>query len=167
MLNRQVLLLNQNFEPFAVCSAQRAMILLFLQKVQLVEMYDESIHSVSATFPYPSVIRLQRYVHKPFKKIILNRKNIIRRDSNRCQYCGKNSQPMTVDHIIPKSLGGGDSWENLICACLRCNAKKGSRTPEQAGLQLLKKPKKPSHLLFLHSMIGKPHQSWKPYLFLH
>ncbi|MBD3225164.1 MAG: HNH endonuclease [Caldithrix sp.] len=164
-LNRQVLVLNQNYEPFAVYDAKRAIILLYLKKVQLVERYREDVHSISITMPYPSVIRLHSYIHRPYKRVILNRKNIIRRDSNVCQYCGKNSRPMTIDHIKPKCYGGKDTWENLVCACVPCNTKKGNRTPEQADMHLLRQPKRPSHLFFLKALIGNPHTSWKPYLF--
>ncbi len=166
MLTRQVLVLNQNYEPFSVCDAKKAIILLYLRKVQLVERYEELVHSVSMEMPYPSVIRLNTYIHRPYKKVILNRKNIIRRDRNTCQYCGKNSRPMTIDHVIPKSYGGKDAWENLVCACVQCNTKKGNRTPEQAGMDLMRRPKRPTHLFFLKSLIGKPHASWKPYLFI-
>jgi len=164
--NHHVLVLNQNYEPLSVCSAHRAIILLYLQKVQLVERYGCTFHSVSLKMPCPSVIRLHSYVHKPYREVVLNRKNILKRDHNTCQYCGRNSRPMTIDHIIPKSYGGKDSWSNLVCACTACNAKKGNRTPEEAGMQLLKKPRKPSHLFYLQNSFGKPPAAWKPYLFL-
>lgn len=165
--NHHVLVLNQNYEPLSVCSAQRAIVLLYLQKVQMVEKYAGcSFHSVSMEMVCPSVIRLHSYVHKPYKKVMLNRKNILRRDHHTCQYCGRNNRPMTIDHIIPKSFGGKDTWSNLVCACVACNAKKGNRTPEEAGMKLLKAPRKPSHLFFLQNSFGRPHHTWKPYLFL-
>ncbi|MEJ2055100.1 MAG: HNH endonuclease [Calditrichaceae bacterium] len=166
MKNRKVLVLNQNYEPFSLCTTKRAVILLFLNKVQLVERYSESIHSISSEMPSPSVVRLGRYVHKPHKRVQLNRKNILKRDKNICQYCGHNSQPMTIDHIIPKCFGGKDTWDNLVCACPKCNRNKGNQTPEQAGMKLLKQPVKPSHLFYLHNLIGNPPASWKQYLFL-
>lgn len=165
-INNRVLVLNQNYEPFAICTLKRAIILIYLEKVHLVERYNGFIHSVSMQMPRPSVIRLNRYIHKPFKRVILNRKNVIKRDHNTCQYCGKNSQPMTVDHVIPKSVGGTDIWENLVCACTKCNIKKGNRTPQEAGMMLQKDPGRPSYLFFLQSLINKPHKSWKPYLFM-
>jgi len=164
--NNHVLVLNQNYEPLSICSARRAVVLLFLDKVHAVEKYENSFHSVSMEIQCPSVIRLHSYVRKPFKEVVLSRKNIIKRDSNTCQYCGRNNRPMTVDHIIPKSFGGKDKWSNLVAACTACNTKKGSRTPEDAGLKLQKKPRKPSHLFFLQTSFGRPHESWKPYLFL-
>jgi len=166
MTGRKVLILNQNYEPLTLCSVKRAIILMYLDKVQLVERYNCDIHSVSTSMPCPSVVRLHFYIRKPFKEVLLNRKNIIKRDGSICQYCGKNSQPMTIDHVIPKSYGGRDTWENLVCACIKCNSKKGNRTPEQAGMKLLRQPRKPSHLFYLQSLIGSPPESWKPYLFL-
>jgi 5-methylcytosine-specific restriction endonuclease McrA len=166
MLNQSVLVLNQNYEPISICSAKKAVILIFLNKASTVENYNSAIRSVSVEIPYPSVIRLNRFVKKPFQKVSLNRKNIIKRDKHTCQYCGKNHQPMTIDHVIPKSLGGGESWENLVCACIRCNGKKGSRTPDQAGMKLVRSPKKPTHLFYLQYLVGSSHNSWNDYLFL-
>lgn len=165
-LKKNVLVLNQNYEPVTLCNAKRAVILVYLGKAEIVEKLDVELRSVNNTMKFPSVVRLIVYIHKPRNNIILNRKNILKRDYHTCQYCGKKSLPLTVDHIIPKQLGGKDLWSNLICACLKCNNKKGNRTPEQANMKLLKKPKKPSHLFFIQFLIEKPRQSWKPYLFL-
>ena len=166
MLSRKVLILNQNYEPLAISTVKRAVVLLYTQKVEMVERYESEIHSISLSMPCPSVIRLHSYIYKPYRDVALNRKNIMKRDNHTCQYCGKNSRPMTIDHIIPKSFGGKDTWENLVCACTKCNAKKGNRTPEMAGMKLLRKPKKPSHLFFLQISAGKPPSTWRPYLFI-
>jgi len=167
MLKRKVLVLNQNYEPFSICTVKRAVVLMYQDKVHLVERYDDILlHAVSTQLPCPSVVRLNMYVHKPYKEVILNRKNVLRRDNHTCQYCGGNNRPMTIDHIIPRSFGGSDSWENLVCACLPCNAFKGDRTPEKAGLTLLRRPRKPSYLFFLQSLISHPHPTWKSYLFI-
>lgn len=166
MLKLSVLILNQNYEPLIICHAKKAMILLYLKKAEILEAYDMKIHSVNKSFPYPSVIRLKNYFRRPYMEISLNRRNVIKRDRHLCQYCGKNTQAMTVDHVVPKCFGGEDSWSNLVCACMRCNTKKGNRTPEQAGMRLLRKPKKPSQLFFIQYHIASPHHSWKPYLFL-
>ena len=152
MLSQSVLVLNQNYEPIAICSAKKAVVLMFLEKANMVESYAKKIHSISIEIPYPSVIRLSRYIRKPFQKVSMNRRNIIKRDKNICQYCAKNHQPMTIDHIIPKSAGGLDTWENLVCACMRCNNIKGDRTPDKAGMKLIKKPRKPSHLFYLQHL---------------
>lgn len=166
MLNRHVLVLNRNYEPMNVCSAKRAIVLIFLGKAEIVERYDHVVRSVSMSLPLPSVVRLFVYVHIRPKKIILSKRNIIRRDGHRCQYCGMVEGEMTVDHIIPKKFGGNDDWDNQVCACIRCNNLKGDRTPEQAGLRLLRQPRKPSHLMLIHQFIGIGDERWRPYLFL-
>ncbi len=166
MLDKSVLVLNQNFEPISITSARKAIVLLFMEKAEMVERYDADVHAVSISIPYPSVIRLSRYVRKPYKRVALSRKNIIKRDNHTCQYCGKNHQPMTIDHIVPRSLGGKDTWENLVTACFRCNGKKGDRTPDQAGMRLVRKPARPTHLFYLQYIAGKPHSTWANYLFM-
>ena len=166
MLNGKVLVLNQNYEPITICNARRAIILTYLGKAEIIcAVENKVIRSVYRTFEYPSVVRLVIFVRVPFKKIILSRKNIIRRDNHRCQYCGISTN-LTIDHIIPKSRGGEDSWENLTTACIKCNNKKGDRTPEEARMQLYNKPKKPSHITFIKNFAGKVDEDWKPYLFM-
>lgn len=165
-LKRNVLVLNQNYEPVTLCNVKRAVILVYLGKAEIVEKLDIELHSVNNSIAFPSVVRLMVFIRKPRNNVVLNRKNIIKRDYHTCQYCGKKNLPMTVDHIVPKHFGGEDSWTNLICACIKCNNKKGNRTPEQANMKLLKKPKRPSHLFFIQFLVEKPHNAWKPYLFL-
>ena len=106
------------------------------------------------------------YIKIPFKEVELTRKNIIKRDANKCQYCGKKSIELTIDHIIPKSRGGSDSWENLITACVRCNNRKGNQTPDEAGIRLLSRPRKPNHIIFLKQNIANLEESWRPFLFM-
>ncbi|UCE24870.1 MAG: HNH endonuclease [Candidatus Zixiibacteriota bacterium] len=166
LINRSVLMLNQNYEPLTITSARRAVVLLFQGKAEMIETADGlRIRSVTRSYALPSVVRLWHYKKVPFKRIMLTRKNIIMRDGNRCQYCGTNKGPMTVDHIIPKTMGGTDSWENLVCSCSRCNNKKGDRTPDQSQMKLLKRPTRPTYITFIqrnHRMDDR----WKPYLFL-
>ncbi|MFP4368343.1 MAG: HNH endonuclease [Candidatus Kapaibacterium sp.] len=167
VLTGKVLVLNQSYEPITVCSAKKAMILIFLMKAEIVETYkDRFIRSVSQAFPFPSVIRLSAYIRVPFKQIELSRKNILRRDNFQCQYCGKKSSVLTIDHILPKSRGGGDTWENLITACVKCNNIKGSRTPGEAGMKLLSKPQRPHHIVFFKQFFGNVEDNWKPFLFM-
>jgi 5-methylcytosine-specific restriction endonuclease McrA len=166
-LNHNVLVLNQNYEPLSVCSARRAIVLLFLGKAELIETYDGAkIRSVLQSFPLPSVVRLDRFIKAPRKRILLTRKNVLIRDSHTCCYCGSNKGSMTVDHIIPKNIGGGDSWENLACACDKCNNKKGGRTLVQAGMKLLRKPTRPNHITYIQRFVGVTDSRWKPYLFM-
>ncbi|MEA2030831.1 MAG: HNH endonuclease [candidate division Zixibacteria bacterium] len=166
LVNRRVLLLNQNYEPLTVCSVRRAIVLIFLNKAEMVATADGlRIRTVTTSYDLPSVVRLWQYRNVPYKKIMLTRRNIIIRDNNRCQYCGSLRGPMTVDHVIPKTMGGQDSWDNLVCACSKCNNKKGDRTPEQSGIKLLRRPFRPSYITFINRHYGIQEQ-WKPYLFL-
>ena len=166
MLESRVLVLNQNYEPMSVCSARRAVVLLYLEKAEMVERNHEFICSVSMKMPLPSIVRLSRLVHIPRKRVLLNRKNIIKRDNHKCQYCCTHDGPVTVDHVIPKDRGGQDSWENLVCACMDCNTKKRNRTPREAEMPLIRKPKKPGYLFFIQHFVGIPDDRWKPYLFM-
>ncbi len=151
----------------SICNAKKAIILLYLGKAELLEAYDgRVVRSVTASMPFPSIVRLSLYVRVPIKKIILSRKNVIRRDANACQYCGKSNVPLTVDHIVPKARGGGDTWENLVTACVRCNNKKGDRTPEEANMPLQRKPIRPNHVTFIRHFVGKIDERWKPYLYM-
>ena len=162
-----MLILNQNYEPMSVCNVKKAIILLFLGKAELIEAHDgRQLHSVSMTMPFPSIVRLGVYIHIPYKKIILSRKNILRRDGHRCQYCARTDASLTVDHLLPKSRLGEDSWENLVTACVECNNRKGDRTPEEARMKLIRKPMKPNHVTFIRHFVGTVAESWKPYLFM-
>jgi 5-methylcytosine-specific restriction endonuclease McrA len=151
----------------SICNVQRAVILLFLGKAELVASVDSrNIVSVNLKFPFPAIVRLKAYIRVPYKKIVLSRRNILRRDNHRCQYCQRSDVPLTIDHVIPKSKGGDDSWENLVTACVRCNNKKGDRTPEEAEMRLMKKPVRPSHITFMKNFLGRIDDQWKPYLFM-
>jgi 5-methylcytosine-specific restriction endonuclease McrA len=167
MVNRPVLVLNQNFEPLSVCCARRAVVMMYLGKAEIIETVDGlKFRSQKTEIPVPSIVRLDYYVKVPGKRVLLTRKNIIKRDGGRCQYCGEKKIKMTVDHIIPKIYGGKDTWENLVCACMECNNKKGHHLPEQAGLKLSKKPRKPNHITFIQKFIGVSDNRWRRYLFM-
>jgi len=124
------------------------------------------VRSINSSIPLPSVIRLNSYLRLPYRKIEISRKNIHYRDDFTCQYCGKKSKELTIDHIIPKSRGGDDSWENLVSCCKACNNKKGDKTPAEAGMKLLSKPYKPNYVMFINKIVGGHHEEWKPYLFI-
>jgi 5-methylcytosine-specific restriction endonuclease McrA len=167
LINRNVLLLNQNYEPLSVCSARRAIVLLFQGKAEMIETADGlKIRTVTNSYSLPSVVRLWQYRRVPYKRIMLTRKNIITRDNHRCQYCGSTKGSMTVDHVIPRTRHGTEAWENMVCACVKCNNKKGDRTPHEAGMKLLKRPKRPSHIMFIQRYIGNADQRWRQYLFM-
>lgn len=160
-------MLNQNYEAMSICNVQRAVILLYLGKAELVAAKDsKKLHSIRRAIPFPTIVRLLIYIRVPYKKIVLSRKNILRRDLYKCQYCQRSDVPLTIDHIIPKSKGGDDTWENLITACVHCNNKKGDRSPEDAKMTIHKKPTKPSHITFMKHFVGKIDEEWKPFLFM-
>ncbi len=161
-----VLVLNQDYRALAVCSVERAVVLLLLHKAELVHADPRRVlHSARAEHPWPSIVRLKVYAHVPYKKIMLTRRNVLRRDRFRCQYCGA-ADRLTLDHVMPKSRGGRDTWDNLVAACVPCNNRKGNRTPEEAHMPLRRKPFRPSHVMFIRDYIGRLDEEWKPYLFL-
>lgn len=141
--------------------------MIFLLKAELVAKREgKAVLTIDKAYPVPSVIRLNRYIRIPYKKIDLSRKNIMRRDGYRCQYCGCKTKELTLDHIIPKSRGGADTWDNLTTACKKCNNKKGNRTPEEAGMKLLNPPSRPNHILFFKQYVDKFDDTWRPFLFM-
>ncbi len=161
------MVLNQSYEPLTICTLKKAVLLIYLGKAEIVHKDEKkSIRTVKMNFPWPSVIRISKFIKVPYKKVILTRKNILRRDNYKCAYCGRSDLMLTVDHIIPKARGGSDSWENLITACTKCNNIKGDRTPEEANLKLLTRPYKPSHVIFIKNIVSKIDEKWKPYLYL-
>ena len=166
ILNRKVLLLNQSYEPLMIIGAKRAVVMMLMQKVEVVEKYTERIHSTFLTLPLPSVIRLKWYASFKKKEIVLSRRNILRRDNHQCQYCGTRSVPMTIDHINPRKKGGKDSWDNLVAACVPCNTKKGNHSLRHIQMDLSKIPRKPTMILHLQKFVKQFQSSWRPYLFM-
>lgn len=166
ILNREVLVLNDNFQPLMVCTARRAICLVYLQKVDVLEKYRDVVHSPTTAMHIPSVVRVSRYVHLNGSEIVLSRKNVLKRDHHECQYCGQRSVPMTIDHVLPKERGGKDSWDNLVCCCHACNRRKGSRTPEEWGTGLSRRPRKPSRIRYIQQLVKKEQASWRPYLYM-
>jgi 5-methylcytosine-specific restriction endonuclease McrA len=99
------------------------------------------------------------------REIPLNKRNLFRRDSHKCQYCGKTTSNLTADHVVPRALGGAETWENLVCACMECNSRKGDKLLHQSGLKLLRRPKKPHYFTFVMSALGDVPPLWRKYLF--
>jgi len=165
-MNSNVLVLNQDYQPLSVCSVQRSVKLLFLDKAEMLhEDPEKAIRTVDQEFSYPSVIRLRYYIRIPYSRIVLTRKNIMKRDRHICQYCGVKSD-LTLDHVMPKSRGGKDTWENLVTACNKCNVKKGNRTPDEAKMPLETTPYRPIHITFFQNLMGGVQEHWKPYLYM-
>ena len=165
-----VLILSTSFEPFKVVSWQKAITLLFQNKVEILEEYNREIRTVSLTFKLPAVLRLRRYVPLQSKRNIIrfSRANIFIRDQHACQYCGRkrNLHELTLDHIIPVVQGGGKSWENIVTACINCNQRKGGRTPHEANMKLIGKPAAPNWLPsnHLHFDLNSIPEHWRVYL---
>ena len=161
-----VLVLNQDYQALTITSVQRATVLVLLQKAELIEAEQARfVRSPSYRIPWPSIVRLKAYVRLPYKRILLTRKNVLRRDRQRCQYCGSKDR-LTIDHVMPKSRGGKDTWDNLVAACVPCNNRQGNRTPEEASMELSRKPFRPSYVMYIRDYVGSLDDTWKPYLFL-
>lgn len=193
-LESQVLALNKLFLAIHVISVKRAFCLLAKGLAEVVSLeegqfstydfeswqelseyrrlhfredHDDWVRTVRSEIQVPRVIRLLSYDRLPKQTVKFNRRNIFARDHNQCQYCGKKlaTTDLTLDHVVPRSQGGQSTWENIVCACLPCNIRKGGRTPKQANLPLIRKPEKPkkSPLLGL-KLSNKKYQSWKTFL---
>src|SRR3954452_5844970 len=125
------------------------------------------IHTVRFQIAVPRIIRLLGYDKLPRQDVKFNRRNIYARDSSRCQYCGKKfpTTELSLDHVLPKSQGGKSSWENIVCCCVKCNVKKGGRTPEQARMHLITKPVKPKRSPLINIRLAdERYSSWKQFL---
>jgi len=143
LLNSPVLVLNQNYQPLNICNTGRAIVLLGHGKAELLANGRGYVHSISQTFPIPSVIRLVYMVKRPLMRHRLSRRAVFYRDGFTCQYCGKQTRSLTLDHIVPRYRGGPHVWENIVSACIPCNHRKAGLTPKEANLRLLKEPKAP------------------------
>ena len=156
-----VWVLNANFEPLNVCTTRRAIGLVLSRKANLVLNGRGLIRTVSRTYPRPSIIRLEKMVKRPRPRVRLAKREVLRRDNYTCQYCGRHVPYLTIDHIIPRRLGGKHSWENLVAACPSCNHRKGGRTIEQAHMRLLRSPKEPpSSALYLFAHHLQVNEDW-------
>ena len=158
------LLLNATYEPMKVISWQRAITLLFLNKAEMVESYDEVIRSISHAVRKPAVVRLRRYARQD-RSVKFSRENVYRRDDFSCQYCGARpgAAALTLDHVVPRARGGKTEWTNIVTACVRCNAVKADRTPEQARMPLPRRPFKPASMPMLATHECR-HPGWRDYL---
>lgn len=192
-LTASVLVLNRFYAAIHVVNVRRAFGLLFRDLAEVVHVADgqyanynfdswreiselrasfkepgeDWIRAVNFEIQVPRVIRLLAYERLPKQNIRFNRRNIFARDSNRCQYCGKrfSTSELSLDHVVPRSRGGETSWENIVCSCVRCNVRKGGRTPAEAHMRLVKPPVKPKRSPQLTIKLGNPkYESWKSFL---
>jgi len=192
-LSASVLVLNRLYMAVHVISVRRAFGLLFRELAEVIhveegqyanydfeswrevselraafkEPHQDWIRSVNFEIQVPRVIRLLGYDRLPKQAIRFNRRNIFARDGNRCQYCGRKfpTSELSLDHITPRSRGGETTWENIVCSCVKCNVKKGGRTPQEAHMHLVRQPVKPKRSPLLSMKLGNPkYESWKSFL---
>jgi 5-methylcytosine-specific restriction endonuclease McrA len=190
-LNQQVLVLNRLWQAVNVCTVRRALALLFEGHAQVVfgagdgdfrtfdfgqwrdfstaaaPHDDEEVHTISFRIRVPRVILLMTFDRQPKKEVKFTRHNIFERDRNTCQYCGRtlDRRDLNLDHVIPRDRGGPTTWENIVCSCIPCNTRKANRTPAEAGIRLVRKPKRPKWRPFVQVSFGVPvHDSWKHFL---
>jgi 5-methylcytosine-specific restriction endonuclease McrA len=160
-----VLVLNATYEPINVCTVRRAAVLLLKEKAEIVEHSSYELRSEHSTLPRPVVIRLVTFVKVPrdTHRRKITRRAVFARDGWTCQYCGSRST-LTVDHVVPKSKGGGSNWENIVASCAPCNRRKGDSSPDQAGMPLLRKPSIPQPHIFIHVAAPSIPAAWKQWL---
>ena len=161
----RVLLLNATFEPLAVVTAKRAVVLMLTGKAECVEAAAGlSFHSAHLTLPAPSVMRLSRYVRVPYRRAVpMTRSGVLRRDGRRCAYCARRAD--TIDHVVPRSRGGTHTWENCVAACRACNSRKADRLLEALGWSLGFTPRPPHRAAGGVLVLAvEPHPAWEPWL---
>lgn len=184
MKNSAVLVLNRSFQPIHITNAKRAFSLLYLGVAQALdrqlrafdfeswaqlsaEVDDDVVRTVDRVIRVPRVIVLQIYDRIPKTKVRFSRHNIYTRDGNTCQYCGQNlpRTELNLDHVVPRAQGGRTTWENVVCCCVDCNLHKAARTPEQAGMRLLKQPVRPRWTPTFRGAFEKVrYREWLPFL---
>ncbi len=184
VLDTGVLVLNRLFQAIQITSVRRAFALLYKGDARVVQPdystydwenwvdiplqpADEFISTPQMRIKVPRVVIIIHFDHMPPHEVRFTRKNIYVRDRSRCQYCGQHftTRELNLDHVIPLSRGGRSTWENVVCCCLECNSLKGNCLPEEAGLSLLKVPKKPHwHPLIQISFRGRPYETWRNFL---
>lgn len=189
LLTQHVLVLNRLWQAVNVCSVRRALTLVFEGHAQVVfatdqgtfetftfkdwkdfsqqEPHPESIATISFRIRIPRVILLLAFDRLPRKEVKFTRHNIFERDKNTCQYCGRafDRKDLNLDHVIPRDRGGPTTWENIVCSCIECNTRKANRTPQEAGMRLIRKPKRPKWRPFVQISFGAVvHDSWKHFI---
>ena len=164
-MNHHVLLLNANYEPINVCNLRRALGLMINMKATLVLNGRGFVRGINNEYPIPSIIRLNYMVHRPRPHLKLTREEVFRRDNYTCQYCGNSNRQLTIDHVVPRHMGGQKSWANVVTACARCNHRKGGRTLNEAKMTLLCRPyEPPSSAYYMHQNYLKQYSEWEPFL---
>jgi 5-methylcytosine-specific restriction endonuclease McrA len=162
-----VLVLNSDYEPLNVCNLRRAILLICLGKVEVLHAEPARIRTFDGEIHSPSVVKLRHHVKRPIPQLRLSRRGIFARDGYTCQYCGTNAKELTIDHVVPKRLGGGATWENLVCCCRRCNTKKGDKSLQSSGMELRRPPRRPRYVPYISLtkyVQGSKNHVWRDYL---
>src|SRR4026209_2161549 len=160
---QQVLVLNASYEPLNVTTVRRAHVLVFKGKAEVIEELEQPLRSATGAFPWPHVIRLVQYVRVPRtlqRKI--SRRALFARDGWRCMYCGTTTGRLTLDHVVPRSRGGGSVWENVVTSCAPCNMRKGNRLPDEVEMTLRRPPRAPAPVLLIHLATPKIPNTRRP-----
>ncbi len=171
-MSQEVLVLNSDYEPLNVCNLRRAIVLVYLGKADVLHEradHDEKVENVveGERMTTPSVVKLRHHVKRPLPELKLSRRSIFARDNYTCQYCGTTGKDLTIDHVIPKRLGGGMAWENLVTCCRKCNTRKGDKLAEKIGMKLARPPRRPRYTPYISLnkyVAGTKHEIWRDYL---
>jgi 5-methylcytosine-specific restriction endonuclease McrA len=164
-VDEPVLVLNANYEPLNICTTRRAVGLMMSGKAEMLLNGRGEIRTATLTYPRPSIVRLSYMVHRPHPHVKLTKREIFRRDGFTCQYCGRHTLHLTIDHVIPRHRGGDHSWHNLVAACPACNRRKGGRTPQEANMTLLRAPREPAASAeYLFGHLIESHGEWADYI---
>jgi 5-methylcytosine-specific restriction endonuclease McrA len=148
MARCEVLLLNANYEPLNVCDFRRAFALIINGKVDVLHKSEADIMTSESLFNAPSVLKMRYQVKRPMPTLRLSRHSVLARDGYKCQYCGT-KRDLTIDHVVPRWMGGPHTWENLVACCRRCNLSKGDKTPKQANMKLMTRPRRPKFIPYI------------------
>lgn len=157
------LILNASYEPLGVVALRRAVVLVLSEKADIIEHNGMMFRSEQLILKAPSVVKLRYYVHVPRRiHVAPSRKAVFLRDGFTCQYCGRTAE--NVDHVVPRSRGGGHTWDNVVASCRKCNARKENRLPREVGLRLRRRPRMPGDGFWLRLLVGRADPQWLPYL---
>ena len=162
-----VLLLNNNYEPLNVCTVMRAVSLMLKGKAEVLHNNGHIVHTVRTEFSAPSVMRLRYHVKRPVPQLRLARHSILARDHYTCQYCGLTGKDLTLDHVVPRRLGGKHTWDNVVACCRRCNLRKADKPLHQANMKLSREPRRPRYIPYIsltNYLRAQSREEWMQYL---
>lgn len=161
-----VLVLNNDYEPLNICNARRAINLVFRGKADVLHHHTLPVGTLHGAWVRPSVVKLKHHVKRPYPELRLSRRSIFARDGHSCVYCGA-SRDLTLDHLVPRRLGGKTTWDNLVTCCRACNSRKGDKTLAQWGIPPRRMPRKPRYVPFISLakfVDGRHNEMWRDYL---